>query len=98
MHHVLRRAALLLGVLLSVLVGVVFLGAGPASAHSVGGSGATSFQTSIGALTPAVPGLSLQVAENGTKLELDNASGTDVIVDGYVGEPYAKIGPSGTFV
>jgi deferrochelatase/peroxidase EfeB/plastocyanin len=87
----------LLGVL-AVLVGLVGLGAGPASAHSVGGSGATNFVTTLDSLSPAVPGLTLKVVENGTKLEIANRSGVDVVVDGYVGDQYLKVGPSGTFV
>ncbi|NUR58263.1 MAG: Dyp-type peroxidase [Catenulispora sp.] len=71
--------------------------AGAASAHTVGGSGASNYVTTIGPLTPAVPGLTLEVVENGSKLEVQNRSGADVVVDGYVGEPYLKVGPSGTY-
>ena len=71
--------------------------AGAASAHTVGGSGASNYVTTIAPLTPAVPGLALAVVENGSKLEVRNRSGADVVVDGYVGEPYLRVGPSGTY-
>lgn len=89
----LRRV--LTGVLL--VLGVLGAGAAPASAHTVGGSGATDFRTTLDALSPAVPGLALRVVENGTKLELANTTGTDVVVDGYVNDPYLRIGPDGVF-
>ena len=73
------------------------LAAGPASAHTVGGSGASDYMTTVGPLTPAVPGLALTVVENGAKLQIENHSGADVVVDGYVGEPYLKVGPGGTY-
>ena len=95
MRSILRRAFAIAGVLLAILLGA---GAGPASAHTVGGSGATDFVTTLDSLSPAVPGLSLTVVENGTKLEIVNRSGEDVIVDGYVGDQYLKIGPDGAFV
>ncbi|NUP50595.1 MAG: Dyp-type peroxidase [Catenulispora sp.] len=73
--------------------------AGAASAHTVGGSGASNYVSTIGPLSPAVPGLTLKVVENGSKLEIRNEdrSGADVVVDGYVGEPYLKVGPEGTY-
>jgi deferrochelatase/peroxidase EfeB len=78
---------------------LVLLGpAVPASAHTVSGVGATNFRTTLSALTPPVPGVSLRVIENGSRLELRNESATDVVVAGYSGEPYARIGPAGVFV
>jgi len=87
-------------VLLAVLacVAVLLLPASPAAAHSVGGVGATNFRTTLSALTPAVPGVTLRVIENGSKLELSNTTGTDVVVAGYSGEPYARVGPAGVFL
>ena len=46
--------------------------ANPAAAHDVGGVGATNFRTSLTSVTPAVPGLTLRVIENGSRLELRN--------------------------
>src|SRR5262245_19554287 len=88
-----RLAAAVLAVLALVL-----LPASPAAAHSVGGVGATNFRTTLSALTPAVPGVGLKVIENGSKLELTNTTATEVMVAGYAGEPYARVGPIGTFL
>lgn len=72
--------------------------AAPALAHEVGGVGATNFQTTLSAMTPSVPGLSLRVIENGSRLELSNDTATEVIVAGYGGEPYARVGPAGVLL
>ena len=80
------------------LLALIVLPAAPAAAHDVGGVGATNFQTTLSAVTPAVPGLSLRVIENGSRLELRNDTAADVIVEGYGGEPYARVGPTGAFV
>jgi deferrochelatase/peroxidase EfeB/plastocyanin len=99
MQTVIRRVSAVAALLFGALAfSVLSIGAAPASAHTVGGSGATNFRTTLDSLSPAVPGLSLEVVENGTKLEIDNRSGADVVVDGYVGDQYLKVGPGGTFV
>ena len=81
-----------------LLIALLPAWAAPALAHNVSGQGASNFRTTLTALTPPVPGVSLQVIENGSRLELRNTTGTDVVVRGYIGEPYARVGPSGTFV
>ena len=84
-----RAAALALAGLLAL--------AGPASAHAIGGAGPTNFQTRILAVKPAVPGIDVRVVEAGSRLELTNTSGREVIVLGYASEPYLRIGPDGVF-
>jgi hypothetical protein len=84
----LARAALL-GLALVVLAAL------PASAHAVGGASPTNFQTRILSVTPQVPGVTVRVVEAGARLELINDSGQDVIIPGYSGEPYLKVGPGG---
>src|SRR5215467_12123977 len=69
-----------------------------AVARDVDGVGATNFRTTIGPLSPAVPGLTLRVIENGSRLELRNDTSTDVVILGYSGEPYARVGPDGAYV
>lgn len=71
--------------------------AGAASAHTVSGAGASNYRTSLTSLTPTVPGLTLTVVENGSRLRLTNATRTDVVVLGYQGEPYLRVGPDGVF-
>jgi len=71
--------------------------AAPASAHSVAGVSATNFRTTLKSVAPAVPGLEVAVVEAGSRLEVENRTGQEVVVLGYKGEPYLRIGPDGVF-
>lgn len=71
--------------------------AGPASAHTVGGVSATNYATTIRSVTPAVPTLAIRVVDNGDRLELTNTGRDDVVVEGYDGEPYLRVGPRGVY-
>ena len=62
LRSTLRRLAAVAALAFAALGGPA---AGAASAHTVGGSGASNYVTTIGPLTPAVPGLTLKVVENG---------------------------------
>jgi hypothetical protein len=89
----------LLGAGAAVLGGAVTLLLGwatPAAAHVVGtGATPTNYRTIILSVSPPVPGLSVRVLEAGNKLQLTNHSGEVVVVLGYDGEPYLRVGPSG---
>lgn len=74
----------------------VALAAAPASAHSVSGVGATNFHTNLRSVSPEPPGLEVRVVESGSRLEVRNG-GAEVLVLGYKGEPYLRIGPDGVF-
>jgi hypothetical protein len=76
--------------------GLVVASAGPAAAHTVSGIGATNWVTRITSVQPVVPGLRMRVVELGNRLELSN-TGPEVIVLGYQGEPYLRVGPSGVW-
>jgi hypothetical protein len=78
------------------LVAMVGL-APPASAHSVSGVGATNWQTTLTGVSPAVAGLTIRVVEDGSRLEIVN-HGPEIVVDGYDGEPYLRVGPKGVFI
>ncbi len=69
--------------------------AGPASAHTVGGGGPTNFTTHLGPLTPATPGLTLEVIENGARLELTNHTGKEVVILDYQSLPYLRVTADG---
>lgn len=75
----------------------VGLSAVPASAHSVSGVSATNLQTNLRSVTPTVPGLEVKVVESGSRIEVTNKTGTEIIVLGYKDEPYLRIGPDGVF-
>ncbi|MEY2467560.1 MAG: hypothetical protein QOF21_258, partial [Actinomycetota bacterium] len=52
-----------------LIVGTLFVaGAGPASAHTVAGTGATNFKTTM-TIKPAIEGLRVKVIEAGSRLE-----------------------------
>lgn len=92
------RSAVLAAPVIALLGLVAMVGlASPASAHSVSGVGATNWHTTLTSVTPTLPGVSLQVVENGSRLELTN-HGPEVEVFGYDGEPYLRVGPLGVFV
>jgi hypothetical protein len=90
--QVMRRAALVGVITLLWLVSL----AQPASAHTVSGVGATNWKTSIIGFSPPVPGLSVKVIEDGSRLELTD-HGPEVVILGYDGEPYLRVGPRGVF-
>jgi hypothetical protein len=58
---------------------------------------ATNYRTRLLSVRPSVPGVTLKVIEAGSRLELTNTTSTEVIVHGYQGEPYLRIGPDGVF-
>jgi hypothetical protein len=76
---------------------MVVFAAAPAGAHGVGGIQPTNYHTTVAAITPSVRGLALRSVDLGNRLELQNDTGRDVIVLGYDGEPYLRVGPRGTF-
>jgi hypothetical protein len=84
-------------VVLLAAISVVAATPAPASAHTISGPRPTNFLTNLGAVTPRVPGVTVHVVDLGNKLELTNRTSTDVVVLGYFGEPYLRIGPRGVF-
>jgi len=86
-------------ILLSVTAALVWLGvaAAPASAHSVSGVSATNFHTHLTSITPDTPGLEVKVVEAGSRLQVTNHTGKEIVVLGYKDEPYLRIGPDGVF-
>lgn len=53
------------------------------------------YRSNITAISPAVPGLSVEVLEFADRLLLRNHTGKTVTVYGYEGEPYARVLPDG---
>jgi hypothetical protein len=86
-------------ILLCAAAALVWLGlaAAPASAHSVSGVSATNFHTNLTSVTPEVPGLDVKVVEAGSRLQVENHTGQELLVYGYKDEPYLRIGPDGVF-
>jgi len=66
--------------------------AAPASAHQ----GNPNYRSIVKRVTPAAPGLKLQVLNFDDRLDLQNNSPWPVVIQGYNGEPYARVLPNGT--
>ena len=76
----------------AVALAVLAAAAPAASAHQ----GSPNYLTQINAVTPAVDGLTVEVLSRDDRLLLRNTSGRDVVVEGYNGEPYARVQGDGT--
>jgi hypothetical protein len=84
-------------IVVAVAALLVAVGAAPAAAHAVGGAQASNYQTRILSIEPVVPGLQVEVADAGARLRVRNQTGREVMVLGYAGEPYLRVGPAGVF-
>jgi hypothetical protein len=71
----------------------------PAAAHfgNHGELPVSNYRTRILAVTPHVDGLSVRVIDAGGRLELTWRGEADLIIDGYDGEPYLRVGDEGVF-
>jgi hypothetical protein len=77
---------------------VAVVGAAPASAHGSPDATAVPSGNYRTELTgPAWPDIHVQMVDNSDRVEIRNDSPLDVIVLGYDGEPYLRIGQQGAF-
>nr|WP_091604351.1 hypothetical protein [Micromonospora mirobrigensis] len=89
----LRRAGLVAAAVLTATLAL----AAPAAAHGGDAPAGTDYRTEVTGLTPAPPGLTVHAVEAGARLELVNHTGRDIVVIGYSGEPYLRVGPAGVY-
>jgi hypothetical protein len=86
----------IVGALVLAVLGVV-AAAAPAGAHGVGGIRPTNYETVITGVRPDVNGIEVRPVDLGDRLELRNDTARDVVLLGYDGEPYLRVGPRGAF-
>ncbi|MEY2472811.1 MAG: hypothetical protein QOK28_2140 [Actinomycetota bacterium] len=86
-------------ILLTVVIaaGILMAGAAPAWAHSVAGTGATNYRTTLKRVSPTLPGLHIKVIEAGSRIELSYTGTKTIYVLGYVDEQYLRIDKRGVF-
>jgi hypothetical protein len=79
----------------AIALGTVLFSAAPASAHGVAGVQPTNYEVRITSVVPRLRGVELRAVDLGNRLELRNNSDRDIVVLGYRGEPYLRVGPNG---
>ena len=68
-----------------------------APAHALAHGGNPNFRSEINSVTPPLPsGVSIEVLDYDSYLQLNDQQGHEVVLDGYDGEPYARIEKNGT--
>jgi hypothetical protein len=83
--------------LVAVAVAVVVTAGAPASAHTASGPRPTNYLSTLGSISPPIPGVTVRVVELGNKLQLTNRTNIDVVILGYDDEPYLRVGPRGLY-
>jgi hypothetical protein len=79
---------------LACLLGLAAVGAGVPMAAS-GDAGSPNYRSKLVGVTPKTEGLVVRIVDGDDALELENASGANVMVPGYEGEPYLRFLKSG---
>jgi hypothetical protein len=92
-----RRWAARATLLLLLGVGFLALDAAPAAAHGLVGAQPTNYVSRILTVTPSIPGLHVEVRDLGNRIEVRNDTRYEVVVLGYSGEPYLRVGPNGVY-
>lgn len=79
--------------MLALVAGVLLLPAPPADAHTR--TQETTNVVSRVTADPGLPGVAWTIHTGGLLVEVINSSGEVLVVEGYEGEPYLRIGPDG---
>lgn len=94
-----RARAVVLAVALAAALPAVLVpalaAAAPAAAHGAPAGDAVHYRSRVTAVTPAVPGVSVELARDGSWIRVTNTTDVDLVVLGYDGEPYLRLGPQG---
>jgi hypothetical protein len=92
-----RRWAARATLLLVLGAGFLVLDAAPAAAHGLVGTQPSNYASRILSVTPPIAGLQVEVRDLGNRIEVRNNTRYEVLVLGYSGEPYLRVGPQGVF-
>ena len=71
------------------------LAAGIPAASAVAHEGSSNYESLVRAVTPSIPGFTVQVLDGDDRLEVENASRSVVTIDGYGRDPYIRMSPGG---
>jgi hypothetical protein len=55
------------------------------------------YQSKVTSVSPTVSGLTAEIVESDSEVELTNGTGKTIVVYGYEHEPYLRFGPNGVF-
>ena len=88
-----RRTVVLLAAVLAVVLAVG--PAGAASAHGGPAGDAVHYRSRVVSVVPDVPGLTVELARDGSWIRVRNSTDVELVVLGYDGEPYVRLGPDG---
>lgn len=93
-----------LGLLLAAATALLVVGAAPAWAHGAGGQDASNYRSQVtrvvardGSPSASADGVSWRVLAIDGPLEVRNDSDEELMVLGYEGEPYLRVGSDGVF-
>jgi hypothetical protein len=64
--------------------------------HAAAHEGNPSYRSEVTRVTPSSDGLDIEVLNFDDSLRLTNRTGEDLVIEGYDGEPYARIAANGT--
>jgi hypothetical protein len=78
--------------LLAFALAACVLPCATASAHE----GNPNYRSDVHGLAPAVPGVTLSVLNRDDRLQIVNRSDRTIVLEGYSGDPYARLQPDGT--
>ena len=97
MHPARSRTRWIAPPLVALLLASAFvvLGATPAGAHGVTGAQPSNYASSVTSVSPRIAGLTVQTRDLGARLEVRNETAHTVMILGYSGEPYLRVGPTG---
>jgi hypothetical protein len=81
--------------LVALVAGALALAAAAAAHPPIRGIG---YVSRVEGITPPVPGLDARVRGRDDRLRVSNSTSSTIVIEGYAGEPYVRIGPNGVFI